>query len=184
MLLWVPLFSTLLFRKAGKVGRLSWAPRVGHILGYWPNWADLFRCVLALAMLVKWGEAIRFESEESSVLAGATITSIPLVGFFLQTMLVTSRRAIFVPLPIILASVIFIPGWQLGLFVVFVAFALCTVLKKFELLFVILIVLIIIVGDLFETDFWDLASAVLLVASPTMMAFVTRKHLAFPTKSL
>lgn len=184
LLLWIPLVSTLLLRKSGDSRRLSETPKAKALVAYWPNWVDLARCVIAMVLVVGWGDALRLEDPASGKLVLGTIIAITIAGLFIQAVLVSTSRTLFVPLPMILASAILVPGWDLGLFAVLVTWGLCAASKKFDLLLPILAGIMMVSGIVLGTNRLDLVAAVLIVGSPQLFAFMFSRHLTLPSKAL
>ena len=184
LLLWIPLVSTLLLLKSGDSRRLSETPKAKALVAYWPNWVDLARCVIAMVLVVGWGDALRLEDPASGKLVLGTIIAITIAGLFIQAVLVSTSRTLFVPLPMILASAILVPGWDLGLFAVLVTWGLCAASKKFDLLLPILAGIMMVSGIVLGTNRLDLVAAVLIVGSPQLFAFMFSRHLTLPSKAL
>jgi hypothetical protein len=184
LLLWLPLVSTLLLRKSGDSRRLSETPSAKALIAYWPNWVDLVRCAIAMALMVAWGNSLRQEDPASGKLVIGIIVAITIAGLFIQAILVPNRRTLFVPLPIILASAIFVPGWDLGLFAVLVAWGLCAASEKFNLLIPILAGILMLGGLVLGTNLFDLVAAVLIVGMPQFFALMFGRHLILPSKAL
>lgn len=184
LLLWIPLVSTWLLRKNKDSRRLSETPKAKAIIAYWPNWVDLARCAIAMALVVGWGNVLREEDPASGKLVLGTIIAITIAGLFIQAVLTSTSRTLFVPLPIILASAIIVPGWDLGLFALLVTWGLCTASKKFDLILPILAGIMMVAGFVLGTNRLDLVAAVLIVGSPQLFAFMFSRHLTFPSKSL
>ena len=179
ILLWMPLVSSLLLRKSGGSRRLSWTPSAKELTVYWPNWVDLIRCILAMFLLVGWGNALRLEDPTSGKLAIGTIIAITVAGLFIQAILVATRRTLFVALPITLAAAV-VPGWDLGLFAVLVSWGLCAASKKFDLLLPILAGILMLGGIVLGTNRLDLVTATLIVVVPQVFAFMFSRHLVLP----
>ena len=181
VLIWTPLASTLLLRRSGETRKLSWAPSARALISYWPNWIDLLRCIIAMAILVNWGSTIRLEDPSSGKLVLGTIMAVTMIGFFMQTILVATRRTLFAPLPLFLACAILIPGWDIGVFAVLVTWALCAATKKFDLIFPILAGILMLGGIVLNTSRLDLVVAVFLVAFPQIFALMFSRRLVLPS---
>jgi len=184
LLLWIPLSSTLLLRKSGDSHRLSETPSAKELLAYWPNWVDLVRCAIAMALMVGWGNSLRQEDPASGKLVIGIIMAITIAGLFIQALLLPNHRTLFVPLPIILASALFVPGWDLGLFAVLVAWGLCAASEKFNLLIPILAGILMLGGIVLGTNRLDLVAAVLIVGIPQLFAIMFGRHIMLPSKAL
>jgi hypothetical protein len=184
LLLWIPLVSTLLLRKSGNSRRLSEKPSAKALIAYWPNWVDLVRCAIAMALMVAWRNSLRQEDPASGKLVIGIIMAITIAGLFIQGILVPNRRTLFVPLPIILASALLVPGWDLGLFAVLVTWGFCTASKKFDLILPILAGILMLGGIVLGTNRFDLVAAVLIVGTPQFFALMFSRHLILPSKAL
>ena len=181
VMLWVPLASTLLIRKHKSSRRLSYAPSARGLLVYWPNWVDLIRCLLAMALLVGWGDALREEDPSSGkIVLGFTVVVV-VVGYLLQAMLVATRRTFFVALPISIATAIVIPEPEVGLFAIIVSFLFAVVSKKLDLLIPILSGVLAVGGAVLGANQLDLVAAVFLVFFPQLLAVVFARQAILPS---
>ena len=180
-MLWLPLVSTLLIRKHKASRRLSNAPSPRGLLVYWPNWVDLIRCLLAMALLVGWGDALREEDPASGkIVLGVTVVVV-VVGYLLQAMPVNTRRTFFVALPISIAAAMLIPEPETGLFAVIVSFLFAVASKKLDLLIPILAGVLAVGGAVLGTSKLDLVVAVFLVFFPQLLALVFARQPVFPS---
>lgn len=173
-----------MIRRSGEAKRLTWAPSARAIASYWPNWADLIRCLIALATLVRWGTLVRAESPDAGKLVLLTIIAIAVMSFFIQAYLVLSRRTLFVPLPLFIAAAVFVPGWDLGVFAVIVSWAFCAASKKFDLIIPILAGILMVGGIVLGTSRIDLVVAAFIVAFPQLIAFMSRRRLVLPSNAV
>ena len=175
--------STILIRRSGEARKLTWAPTGRALISYWPNWVDLVRCVVAMALLVGWASTVRLEDPKSGKLVLGTIMAITVVAFFIQALLVKSRRSVFAPLPLFLATAMVVPGWDLGVFAVLVSWAFCAAAKKFDLILPILAGILMLGGVVLNTSRLDLVVAVFLVASPQIFAFISARRVVIPSNA-
>lgn len=181
ILLWIPFVTSWHIRKSSRAQRLSGSPPLGAVVKYWPNWADLFRCLVATAILAGWGTAMRTENPESGMTVMGVILIAGIGCLFIQSILVSTRRTIFAPLPFSIAIALGLTGWATGIFSVIAAIALATASGRLTHVLPILASVLFVGGWLLGDYRPDLVIASILIMTPHAMSFVLARRIILPS---
>jgi hypothetical protein len=116
--LWIPGWPLLALKRMHPLKKVKRSAPWKAALGYAPNWSDFVRAGCVSYVLGIWGKAYTHTHPENALTATAATFASLAMGTILQCQAFKHGRFMVLPTFYVMGLVLFVAGWDIGLFTV------------------------------------------------------------------